>query len=78
MKYALKILPKPEVLDTQGRAVRDSFKNKGMAVKDCHVGRYIVLEVEGGHQQEAENLVKQMAESGLCNPLIEDYQVEAL
>ena len=78
MKFALKILPKPEVLDTQGRAVESTLKHHGFAVNQCQVGKYIVLEVNSGNAEEAESMAKQMAEKGLYNPLIENYQLERL
>lgn len=78
MKFALKILPKPEVLDTQGRAVHQTLENHGFSLSDCHVGRYIVLEVKSSDPSEAENQARAMAEKGLYNPLIENYQLEQL
>ncbi len=78
MKIALKILPKPEVLDTQGRAVQSTLKNHGFNLKDCHVGKYIVLELDEKNKEEGEKLARSMAEKGLYNPLIEDYQLELL
>lgn len=76
MKIALKILPKPEVLDTQGRTVRDTLRARGFDLRDCHVGKYIVLGVEAGDLRGAEKMAQAMAEKGLYNPLIENYQLE--
>jgi phosphoribosylformylglycinamidine synthase len=79
MKFALKILPKPEVLDTQGRAVQTTLSTHGFnELKDCHVGKYIVLEVEASDESKGLEMAKAMAEKGLYNPLIEKYEVEAL
>ena len=78
MKFALKILPKPEVLDTQGRAVQTTLSTQGFELKDCHVGKYIVLEVETQDETKGLEMARAMAEKGLYNPLIEKYEVEAL
>jgi phosphoribosylformylglycinamidine synthase PurS subunit len=78
MKFALKILPKPEVLDTQGRAVQSTLERQGFALQDCHVGRYIVLEVASDDPTQGKELATAMAEKGLYNPLIEYYELEAL
>ena len=76
MKFALKILPRSEVLDTQGRAVGRSLKAHGFTLKDCHMGKYIVLEVEAQNLESGKEMVLAMAEKGLYNPLIETFQLE--
>ena len=78
MKFGLKILPKPEVLDTQGRAVQSTLERQGFDLQGCHVGRYIVLEVVEDDPQRAKETATAMAEKGLYNPLIEDYELEAI
>ena len=78
MKVALKILPRPEVLDTQGRALRDTLKTHDFNLKDCHVGKYIVLELETEDLETAKKMVQAMADKGLYNPLIENYQLEVI
>jgi phosphoribosylformylglycinamidine synthase PurS subunit len=78
MKFALKVLPKPEVLDTQGRAVQSTLTQQGFSLSDCHIGKYIVLEIPSDNPEEAQQMAKAMAEKGLYNPLIENYELEAL
>ncbi len=78
MKFGLKILPKPEVLDTQGRAVQSTLERHGFALSDCHVGRYIVFEVQNDDPDKAKEMATAMAEKGLYNPLIESYELEKL
>ena len=78
MKFALKVLPKPEVLDPQGRAVQSTLESHGFKLNDCHVGKYIVLEVATEDPTQGTEMAKQMAEKGLYNPLIENYQLEQL
>ncbi len=78
MKFALKVLPKPEVLDTQGRAVQSTLQSHGFDLSECHVGKYIVLEVNASNPAEGEKMATAMAEKGLYNPLIENYQLEKL
>ena len=78
MKFALKVLPKPEVLDTQGRAVEGTLKQHGFQLESCNVGRYIVLDVKANNEDEGLKAAKAMAEKGLYNPLIESYSLESL
>lgn len=78
MKVGVKILPKTEVLDTQGRAVQSTLEQHGFALSDCHVGKYIVLELESNEAGQAQEQAKAMVEKGLYNPLIENYELEVL
>lgn len=77
MKFAVKVLPKPEVLDTQGRAVQESLSRQGFDLNACQVGRYIILDVSGDGEKakaQAEAIVKK----GLYNPLIETFELDEL
>ena len=78
MKFALKVLPKPEVLDTQGRAVESTLKDHGFPLQACQVGKYIVLEVDAKDEAQGKELANAMAKKGLYNPLIENYELEKL
>ena len=78
MKFAVKVLPKPEVLDTQGRAVQQTLQGHGFAIDQCQVGKYIVLNVSSTNMTEAEKQARSMVEKGLYNPLIENYELEKL
>lgn len=76
IRVGVKVLPKPEVLDTQGRAVEATLKEGGLKLEQCRVGKYIEVLVEASHQEEALAQVKKMAEYVLYNPLIENFELE--
>ncbi len=76
MKVGVKILPKKEVLDTQGRAVEKMLNQNGKPVNKCRVGKYIELDLPAKDAADAERRVKEMAEFVLYNPLIETYELE--
>ena len=78
MKFALKVLPKPEVLDTQGRAVEATLQDHGFELQACRVGKYIVLEVNTEDVDKGMEMAKAMAEKVLYNPLVENYELEKL
>lgn len=78
MKIGVKVLPRPEVLDTQGRAVEQTFKEHGQNISHCRVGKYIELEIEAGTKEEALKQAKEMADFVLYNPLIENFELEVL
>lgn len=76
IKIGVKVLPRPEVLDTQGRAVEATLKDGGLKLSQCRVGKYIEVSVEASSSDEALNKVKEMAEYVLYNPLIENFELE--
>ncbi len=78
MKIGIKVLPRKEVLDSQGRTVQSSLVENGFPVLDCKIGKYIVLDVDAKDFEEAKSKVNKMAEYVLYNPLIENYEVEVL
>ncbi len=76
MKIGLKILPRKEVLDSQGRTVQNSLNENGFRVSHCTIGKYIVLDVDAQNINEAREKIQKMAEFILYNPLIETYEIE--
>ena len=78
MKIGVKVMPRKEVLDTQGRAVEQTLRNNGQKLTGCQVGRYVVLDLPGTNQDHALSEAKAMAELVLYNPLIETFELELL
>lgn len=69
------VMPKPEILDPQGKAVHGALPRLGFnAVTDVRQGKRFELEVaEADESTLAE--IHQMAETLLSNPVIEDFVV---
>jgi phosphoribosylformylglycinamidine synthase subunit PurS len=78
MKIGVRILPRPEVLDTQGRAVAQTLKEHGRSVEGLRVGKYIEVNVDQTDQTAALNEVKKIAEFVLVNPLIETFELDVV
>lgn len=78
MKIGVKILPKNEVLDTQGRAVEGTLKAHGKGVDQCRVGKYVQLEIGESDESKALAKAKEIAEFVLYNPLIETFELEVV
>jgi phosphoribosylformylglycinamidine synthase len=80
MKAKVYVTLKSGVLDPQGQAVARSLFRLGFdEVKDCRIGKYIELEVEGpeGEDRAAlERRLGQMCEKLLANTVIEEYRYE--
>lgn len=78
MKIGVKILPRNEVLDTQGRAVEGTLKAHGRSVNQARVGKYVQLDVAETDEAKALAKAKEIAEFVLYNPLIETFELEVV
>ena len=78
MKIGVKVLPRKEVLDTQGRAVENTLRQNGKKLNAVQVGRYVILDLPESDEGKAMSMAKEMAEHVLYNPLIESYELERL
>ena len=67
------VRPKEGILDPQGQAVEQALPALGFeGVSHVHVGRLVELDVEDLSQLDS------MCEQLLTNPLIEDYEIQAI
>jgi phosphoribosylformylglycinamidine synthase subunit PurS len=78
MKIGVKVMPRKEVLDTQGRAVENTLRQAGRKLNACNVGRYVILDLPESDDSRAMAQAKEMAESVLHNPLIETFELEKI
>ena len=79
MKIGMRVMPRKEVLDTQGRAVERTLRGHGHENVACTVGKYIVLDIPDARDAEgALAKAREMAELVLYNPLIETYELDLL
>ncbi|KYO66363.1 phosphoribosylformylglycinamidine synthase subunit PurS [Thermovenabulum gondwanense] len=75
MYYAeIRVMYKKGVLDPQGQAVKGALHHLGFSkVNDVSIGRVIFLKLEAQSKEEAQKTVREMCESLLANPVIEDF-----
>ena len=79
MKAKIIITPKKAVLDPQGKTVADALHTLGFgSVRDVHVGRHIVVDLEARDQQAAEQSTRDMCERLLANPVTEDFEIASV
>jgi len=78
MKIGIRVMPKPEVLDSQGRAVEKTLSHHGKTVDSCRVGRFVELEISESDKNRAMAKAQEIAEFVLYNPLTEVYEIEFL
>ena len=75
-RVVVDVMPKPEILDPQGKAVLGALPRLGFSgVTDVRQGKRFELEVDGELTDEVLAEVRQMAETLLSNPVIEDFTV---
>lgn len=76
--FGVTVMPRKEVLDTQGRAVEETLRREGENVVSCRVGRFVELKLKAPTQKEADALAKKVSEGLLANSLIEIYELKLL
>ena len=69
----VEVMPKPEILDPQGKAVRGAFLRDGVDVfTDVRQGKRFQLSVEGPVTEAHLESARELAATSLSNPIIED------
>ena len=75
-RVVVDVMPKPEILDPQGKAVLGALPRLGFTgVTDVRQGKRFELQVEGEATEEVLDSVHRMAATLLSNPVIETYSV---
>ena len=78
-RVVVDVMPKPEILDPQGKAVQGALPRLGFAgVSEVRQVKRFELELDGEATDERLAEVHRMAETLLSNPVIEDYAVRVL
>jgi phosphoribosylformylglycinamidine synthase PurS subunit len=72
-RVVVDVMPKPEILDPQGKAVAGALARLGFnEFVGARQGKRFELEVDGEVTEEVLRRVRQAAETLLSNPVIED------
>ena len=72
-RVVVEVMPKPEILDPQGKAVASALPRLGFTgVTEVRQGKRFELAVEGEATADVLATVRQAAETLLSNPVIED------
>lgn len=78
MKFGIRIMPKKQLLDVQGRAVESFLKEKSFQVQDLRIGKYIEMNLSVNSLQEGQEQITQILKNGLYNPLVEVYEFHVI
>jgi phosphoribosylformylglycinamidine synthase subunit PurS len=78
-RFCVAVMPKPGILDPQGRAVEQSLGHLNVAgVSDVRIGRRVELSVSASGEDEARAVVSRLADELFSNPLVETFSLERL
>ena len=79
LKFSVTVTLKKDVLDPQGKVVKNTLVNMGMNnLKSIRQGKHFEVEVEGNDQSIAEEKVDEMCKKLLVNLIIEDYKISKI
>jgi phosphoribosylformylglycinamidine synthase PurS subunit len=79
VKARVTVYPRREILDPQGKAIRDALSRVGFpGVDDVRAGKSFEISLADGDAEAARRQLRDMCERLLANTVVEDYAVELL
>lgn len=79
MKARVTVYPRREILDPQGKAIRDALSRVGFpGVEDVRAGKSFEIKLSTDDPGQADRELRDMCEKLLANTVVEDYSVEIL
>lgn len=69
------VMPKPEILDPQGKAVTGALRRLGFTGLAVRQGKRFEIEVDGELTEQRMDDIRQAAETLLANTVIESFDV---
>jgi phosphoribosylformylglycinamidine synthase PurS subunit len=79
LKFSVTVTLKKDVLDPQGKVVKNTLQNLGMDdLKSIRQGKYFEIEMSDTDPEKAEKKVNDMCKKLLANLIIEDYKINQI
>ena len=76
MKISATVTLKKEVLDPQGKVVKQTLKNMGHNnIQDVRQGKYFEIELKEDDKKKAEKIIEEISQKLLSNTIIENYTI---
>ncbi len=77
MRATVTVYPRKEILDPQGKAIRDALGRLGFdGVDDVRAGKSFAIDLSESDPGAARAALDAMCKKLLANPVVEDYEVE--
>lgn len=71
----IKIMPLEEILDPQGKVVRQSLEKMGLSdISKVRIGKHIFMELSAASEAEAREKVDEACKKLLANLIVERYE----
>lgn len=71
-RIIVEVMPKPEILDPQGKAIQSALARQGIKFTDISQGRRFALSVDGDVTEADLDTARKAAETVLANTVIEN------
>ena len=79
MKFAVTITLKKDVLDPQGKVVKQTLIGMGMtSLVNVRQGKYFEIDIDEKDEEKAKKHIMEMCEKLLANMIIENYKIDKL
>ena len=76
MKISVTVTLKKDVLDPQGKVVKQTLKNMGhQNIDDIRQGKYFEIEINEKDKEKARKIIDEISIKLLSNRVIEDYTI---
>tara|TARA_B100000029_G_C16957600_1_gene735004 strand:+ start:211 stop:450 length:240 start_codon:yes stop_codon:yes gene_type:complete len=76
LKASIIVTLKKDVLDPQGKVVKQTLKNMGYSqIENVRQGKYFEIEVKETDKKKAEKIIEEICKKLLRNEVIEDYTI---
>ena len=76
MKISVTVTLKKDVLDPQGKVVKQTLKNMGhQNIEDVRQGKYFEIELNEKDKEKAKKIIEEISIKLLSNTVIEDYTI---
>jgi len=79
LKFSVTITLKKDVLDPQGKVVKQTLQGMGMeTLVNLRQGKYFEIELNESNEAKASSQIENMCEKLLANLIIEDYKIKKI
>ena len=76
MKISVTVTLKKDVLDPQGKVVKQTLKNMGYEnINDVRQGKYFEIELNEDDKNKAKKIIEEISQKLLTNTVIENYTI---
>jgi phosphoribosylformylglycinamidine synthase PurS subunit len=76
LKFSVKVTLKNDVLDPQGKVIKQTLQNMGInTLKSVRQGKFFEIEIDENNEVMAKNKIEDMCKKLLVNLIIEDFEI---